>query len=234
MNAGPDVERLISDWLIEEAPERAPDRILGAAARTIERTKQRRFGAAWREPMLITSTRLAVAAVVIVAVVAGAALFGRSTAGVVGAPSPSEARPSAMASTSPTANVTIQDYKRARDAICTPAITQVIALNEQDAKLHPADSPADLAASITVLEQTIAVGSATVDKLAALEPPSVVAADHAADVTHHRDSLAVLKEALAKLRAGKVAEATAIGDATTPLSGLEEAFESKYGLEGCP
>ena len=29
--AGPDVERLISDWLVEEAPERAPDRILGAA-----------------------------------------------------------------------------------------------------------------------------------------------------------------------------------------------------------
>ena len=234
MNAGPDVERLISDWLVEEAPERAPDRILGAAARTIERTKQRRFGAAWREPMLITSTRLAVAAVVIVAVVAGAALFGRSTAGVVGAPSPSGTRPSAMASTSPTANVTIQDYKRARDAICTPAITQVIALNDQAAKLHPADSPADLAASISVLEQTIAVGSATIDKLAALEPPSVMAADHAADVTHHRDSLAVLKEALAKLRAGKVAEATAIGDATTPLSSLEEAFESKYGLEGCP
>jgi hypothetical protein len=153
---------------------------------------------------------------------------------VLGAPSPSATAQPSIQSTSPEASVTIQDYKRARDAICTPAITQVIALNEQGAKLHPADSPADLASSITVLEQTIAVGSATVDKLAALEPPSVMAADHAADVTHHRDSLAVLNEALAKLRAGKLAEANAIGDATTPLSALEEAFESKYGLAGCP
>ena len=27
MNAGPDVERLLSDWLVEEAPRGAPDRI---------------------------------------------------------------------------------------------------------------------------------------------------------------------------------------------------------------
>jgi hypothetical protein len=82
MNAGPDVERLISDWLAEEAPERAPDRILGAASTSIERTKQRRFGAAWREPMMLSTSRLVVAAAVVIAAVVGAGWIGRSSAAV--------------------------------------------------------------------------------------------------------------------------------------------------------
>jgi hypothetical protein len=153
---------------------------------------------------------------------------------VASAPSPTGTAPSAAQSASPEASVTIESYRKARNAICTPAITQVIALNEAGGKLHPADSPEDLAATITNLEQIIAVGSDTVDQLASLTPPSIMAADHAADVTHHRDSLAVLTEALTQLRAGKVAEAMAIGDATNAMSALEEAFESKYGLAGCP
>jgi hypothetical protein len=60
MNAGPDVERLIAGWLQEEAPGRAPDRILELAGRTIDRTHQRRF-AAWRPTTMFD--RLAVAGV---------------------------------------------------------------------------------------------------------------------------------------------------------------------------
>ena len=82
MNAGPDVERAISDWLNEEAPAHAPDRILDAAARTINRTKQRRHGAAWREPMIISSTRLLAAAVFVLAMILGAGWIGRTTASV--------------------------------------------------------------------------------------------------------------------------------------------------------
>ena len=82
MNAGPDVERLISDWLVEEAPERAPDRILGEASTTIERTKQRRFGAAWREPMTLSTSRLVVAAAIVIAAVVAAGWIGRSSASV--------------------------------------------------------------------------------------------------------------------------------------------------------
>jgi hypothetical protein len=88
MNAGPDVERLISTWLVEEAPERAPDRILGAAGTTIDRTKQRRF-AAWREPMLVSTSRLVAAAAIVIAAVVGAGLIGRSTAGAGDRPSAS-------------------------------------------------------------------------------------------------------------------------------------------------
>ena len=48
MNAGPDVERRVSDWLAEEVPTRAPDRILPAAFERTRHARQRRFGAAWR------------------------------------------------------------------------------------------------------------------------------------------------------------------------------------------
>ena len=91
MNAGPDVERLIADWLVEEAPARAPDRILDAAAKVIDRTKQRRFAAAWREPMTFSIARLvAILAIATVVVGGGAAWIGRSTAGI-GVPTATEA-----------------------------------------------------------------------------------------------------------------------------------------------
>jgi len=73
MNAGRDVEQLIATWLVEEAPARAPDRILADARARIDRTKQQRFADAWREPMTISTRRLLVAAAAIVLAVIGAA-----------------------------------------------------------------------------------------------------------------------------------------------------------------
>ena len=88
MNAGRDVERLIADWLVEESPGRAPDRILVAAAQSIDRTKQRPLAAErnpripWRLPTMNLFIRLAGAAIA-VAIVAGAAvLFLRPVAQV--------------------------------------------------------------------------------------------------------------------------------------------------------
>ena len=103
MNAGPDVERLISGWLHEEAPGRAPDRILEAAGRTIDRTRQRRFGAVWRESM--SGLRgLAAAAVLGALVVAGAFYVLRPALGPGNQPSPSiTASPSASAGAPPSA-----------------------------------------------------------------------------------------------------------------------------------
>jgi hypothetical protein len=233
MNAGPDVERLIADWLDEEAPVRAPDRILGSAAKVIDRTRQRRFTAAWRQPMTFSIARLvAVLAIVVIVVGGGAAWLGRSTAGL-GGPNATPAPPSISPSPTPS-GPTLQSYRAARDALCTPLTAQIIALNDQAGTLHPDTDPADLPASIANLEQVIANGEGEIASLATLTPPAAVAADHAADVTHHRDSIAILNEALAKLRLGKVAEASAIADATRPLSGVEQDFEAKYGLAGCP
>jgi hypothetical protein len=96
MNAGPDVERLIAGWLVEEAPGRAPDRILEAAGRVIDRTRQRRFVVAWREDM--TGIRgLAAAAVLATVAIAGIVYFARPSLGPGGPPSPS---PSALATPS--------------------------------------------------------------------------------------------------------------------------------------
>ena len=53
------------------------------------------------------------------------------------------------------------------------------------------------------LTQVVAVATDATDALALLHPPSFVAADHAADVTHHRDSIAILSTAIAKLQAGE-------------------------------
>jgi hypothetical protein len=82
MNAGPDVERLIAGWLAEEAPGRAPDRILESAGRVIDRTNQRRFGVVvrdlrvpWRPRTMMD--RLAVAAMAAVLVI-GTVAFGAS------------------------------------------------------------------------------------------------------------------------------------------------------------
>jgi hypothetical protein len=230
VNAGRDVERLIASWLVEESPGRAPDRILEVAAQTIDRTKQRRFAAAWREPVNISMRGLAAMAAVVLVAVIGAGVIGRSTANV-GTPASS----APTSSPTPTAaGVTLAQYKTARDAICAPAITHVIALNDAGANLHPDTTPADVPAAIANLQQIIAVGNATVDKLAALDPPVAMAADHAADVTHHRDGLSILEEAVAKLQANDPVAAMAIADATGAISALEEGYEQAYGLSGCP
>ena len=101
MKAGTDVERSIAQWLAEESPGRAPDRILTNAATTIDRTKQRRFAVAWREPVTLSMRGLVAFAAVIVIVVAGAAWLGRSTAAVGGpvpttSPAPASAPPTAL------------------------------------------------------------------------------------------------------------------------------------------
>jgi hypothetical protein len=89
MNAGPDVERRISEWLTEELPTRAPDRILPAAFERSRHTRQRRFGAAWRSnPMNANIWRIAAAAVIGLLIIGvGAVFLGRASPGGVGAPS---------------------------------------------------------------------------------------------------------------------------------------------------
>lgn len=89
MNAGPDVERLISSWLREEAPGRAPDRLLEAAGRTIDRTRQRRF-AAWWAGSAVRPRGFAAAWAIGALIVAGVAVLAlRPGTGPGNPPSPS-------------------------------------------------------------------------------------------------------------------------------------------------
>ncbi|HEX5012893.1 MAG TPA: hypothetical protein VFV72_01950 [Candidatus Limnocylindrales bacterium] len=103
MNAGRDVERLIADWFVEEAVLRAPDRILEDAGRVVDRTKQRRFGAAWRNPFMSAPLRVAAAAVLGVLVLGGALIIFKPWSAPVGGPTspPPSATPSAEPSPSP-------------------------------------------------------------------------------------------------------------------------------------
>jgi hypothetical protein len=232
MNAGPDVERSIAQWLREESPGRAPDRILANAAETIDRTKQRRFAVAWREPVSISMRGLALAAAVVVIAVVGAGWIGRSTANVGTQPSN---LPSGTPVPSATAHaVTIAEYKAARDAICGPAVQQVIVLNIAGESFHPDTSADDAVRLADNIEQVIAVGTAATNALAQLDAPPSLASEHAIDVARHRDSIAILTEAVAKLRSGDISGGLAFADATGPLSAAEEAYENKYGLSGCP
>jgi hypothetical protein len=81
MNAGRDVERLIANWLVEESPGRAPDRVLDAAGMVVDRTQQRHPAAqwdlriSWRLPIMNPLLRLAGAAIIAVLAV-GVAVFG--------------------------------------------------------------------------------------------------------------------------------------------------------------
>jgi len=232
MNAGRDVERLIRTWLVEESPGRAPDRILSDAARTIDRTRQRRFLAAWREPVSIGLRGFAAMAAVLILAVIGAVWIGRSTAsiGTQPAPAPASSQPASTAA----AGITVAQYKAARDAVCGPLNAQLITLNDAGASFHPDTNPADIPATAANLEAIVALGTTEIAALSALDVPASIAAEHAADVTRHGDSLALLSEAAAKLRAGDVTGGLALANSTEPLSRLEEGFENKYGLSGCP
>ena len=110
MNAGPDVEQLLSDWLDEEAPARAPDRILLTAADRLDHTRQWRFGVTWRFiPMNGNGFRVAAAAVIGVLLLGGAYyLFGGGGGPDVGAPATSTPTlaPSASAAVVPAASPT--------------------------------------------------------------------------------------------------------------------------------
>ena len=103
MNAGPDVERRISDYLAEQTPTRAPDRILPATFDRTRHTRQRRLGAAWRSISMNRTWQLATAAVVGLLIIGlGAVFIGGRQAGVGGGPA---ASPAPSASPTPTPQV---------------------------------------------------------------------------------------------------------------------------------
>ena len=233
MNAGPDVERAISAWLAEEAPAQAPDRVLDVAARTIDRTKQRRFAAAWREPMILSSSRLLGAAAVVLVAVVGAGVIGRMTASDAGGVLPSG--PTATASASATASVTLESFRAARDAICTRYAAQANPMKPQFAGIYDAATPtAQRTSKIDALRQFLGIGQAMTDDLSRLVAPPEVAADHSADVAHYQDIDLLISQELHALGAGQLAQAQGIDQSIDPLAAQIGQFEQRYRLSGCP
>jgi len=232
MNAGRDVERLIAGWLDEEAAPRAPDRILDTARRSIHRTGQRRIVVAWREPMYMSPLRLAGIAAAFTVAMVGAAWFGRMTAssGVGGTPTES-ARPSAVAS----AEITIKDFRAARNEICARYAAELNPLKPQlDGIYDAATSATDRAAMISTLRRIADRADAMIGELQTVPVPGAVVADQTANISRLQDTTSLIRQELTRLAAGELAEAQALDLATDPLSRQVEAFENKYGLAACP
>ena len=102
MNVNRDLERQLADFYESEAPPRAPDWVLRSALETIDSTQQRRvvIRVPWRFPNMNTFAKVAVAAVVVIAVGA----FGLSVLRPSGA---SNVGGQPTASPSPTVSPTI-------------------------------------------------------------------------------------------------------------------------------
>lgn len=96
-----DVDRSITAWLVAEAPDRAPQRLLDASRDQLRTTRQRRaWWPAWRIPSLNAYLKFAVAtAAVVVVAILGFNVLPR--AGQLGGPSPTPS-PSLSPQPSPT------------------------------------------------------------------------------------------------------------------------------------
>jgi hypothetical protein len=109
MTANDSLERRIADHYAAEAPQRAPDWLLASTLDTIDTTPQRRvlIRVPWRIPTMNTFARVAIAAVILIAVGAvGLSVLRPSTSSGVGGPpivSPSIS-PSPTPSASPSAS----------------------------------------------------------------------------------------------------------------------------------
>ena len=106
MTANDSLERRVADYYATEAPPRAPDWLLGSTLETIDTTPQRRvlIRVPWRFPNMNNLAKVAIAAVVVIAVGAvGLSLLRPSTpSGVGGQPTVSpSAPPSPTPTTSP-------------------------------------------------------------------------------------------------------------------------------------
>lgn len=232
MNAGRDVERLISTWLVEESPGRAPDRILGNAARTIDRTRQRRFLAAWREPVSIGLRGFAAMAAVLILAVAAAAWIGRSTAS--NGTAPTETPTSSPASTA--AGVSLAQYRAARNAICDAAWPQRQAFDDRigDGLTDPATPAGDRATKLSAFIEEIAFQQSLANQLHSLAIPPELHTDEAVVWGQVQSAFAIIEQEIALIQQGKFAEADAVDQTTGPLSSAAEAYESKYDLKPCP
>lgn len=107
MNANVELERRLADYYATEAPPRAPDRVLEAVLATSDITTQRRalVRAPWRFPIMNSYAKMAIAAVVVIAIGAvGLAVLRPGSSPAAGGPA--SPRPSTEPSSSPIVSLT--------------------------------------------------------------------------------------------------------------------------------
>lgn len=235
MNAGRDVERLIASWLAEEAEVRSPDRVLESARQTIDRTMQRRWLAAWREPVTFSMTKLAAIAAALVLALAGAAWIGRSTAQDVGGPSGSLATAPSSIATPGTPPVSLESYKAARDEICLRYRPELNPLKIDVMNLYDPDlSEADRADKVVALATAVDTIEAMADELRRLAAPSELAAEHRDDVANWDAQVVLFHAALTKIDEQDLAGAEADDAAADVFAERIAAYESTNRFLACP
>lgn len=229
MSAGRDVERQISAWLTDEASDRPRDRVLVAVREAVDRMPQRRFPAAWREPVYLSPFRMAAVAAALAVSLVGAAYLGRATA-----PGGAAAQPSSSPSSS-AAVVTLDDYRAGRDAICRKYGPETNPLKDRLGGIYdPETRASDRADAITALTQIVTNGDDATADIAHLSVPPEMAVDAALALDRMRQQSTLLHQELALLAEGDLAGAESLDLATDPLSRQIADFERKYEIAPCP
>ncbi|HEX8025860.1 MAG TPA: hypothetical protein VF484_06635, partial [Candidatus Limnocylindrales bacterium] len=128
------------------------------------------------------------------------------------------------------------DYKLARDAICIAARVPRATIDSRIGPgLYDPTTPAALrAAEIAGSEDMWQFAMTELDVLDSLPVPSDMSADESASISDGRKIADLIGQELPLLRAGKLSDAQSLDQATDPYAREIEAFESKYGLQGCP
>lgn len=133
-------------------------------------------------------------------------------------------------------NVTEATYKAARDAICVAARPERAAFDARiGTGLYDSATPAaERATAITALAEFADWVGRLLDRLEAVPVPESMAVAVFNVNGQTRGILALIRQEITLLRAGRLTEALTIDEATAPLAGRIEQFESRYGLEPCP
>ena len=231
MNAGRDVERQISEWLAVEAATGAPDRVVHETRRLVNSTGQRRFLAAWREPMYLSPIKLAAVAAALAVAVGGGFLLGRSSSSL-GPAAPATTMPATPA---PSAATSLESFRSARNEICVRYAS--LADPYKDAYLgafDPGVSPTELASKVEALRQLRIQVNRMLGELQELPVPAEIAAEQAVALANQDSVNRLIAQTIDRFVANDLAGAEALDLATNPNARQIENFEKRYSLTNCP
>jgi hypothetical protein len=225
-------ERDARAWL-DEGPTRAPERVVSEALSQIESTPQERdLRVPWRMPVMSVPVRFAAVAL-LVALAAGGTFF---VAGALPETSPTVTPVPAVASPAPDASADAMAlYRFARNDICNAAMIAKEPLAERYAKVtDPAASETERAAALEALKEFVVLADGVADQLAAVDVPSEFVAEHATNLAQFRDLTTLIREVVALLEAGNLADAGAVDRATDLIGGQITEWETRNRLFPCP
>ncbi len=225
-------ERGARTWL-EDGPTRAPERAIEEALSQIESTPQERdLRVPWRMPVMSVPIRLAAVALLVALAAGGTYLV----AGALPDTSPSVTPVPALASPSPNATAdSMAAYRAARNDICNAAMIAKKPIADRYAQVtDPAASETERAAALVALKEFVVLADRTAGQLASIDVPPEFVAEHATNLAQFQDVITLIREVVALLEAGNLADAGAVDRATDSIGGQISEWESRNRLFPCP